>query len=1186
MASTENTATPSPAPTAEARRRSGRVSRAPEKFAPEPSAIAKRKRDAEDEDDEDDEDVENQEPEDEDDVSEEDESDSASDEEVARPKRKRPASSQAAKAKKPAAKKPKTNGTAPSSSNNGANLPSRPKPKKTVRVVTGDRRDGDGIYAEIFGSGDSSDDVASHWYQSYTTEKEAAVTDLVNCILLASGCDQQVTEDDIRDPDNIQNRLSELQDLYQEQQITDYPLAKAKEGKAFRDLLVGFFKSLVNIMHETEVLYSDGPLMENIARWVGTMSSSTLRPFRHTATTIALAIELALVDVARKLDDRITKMTQQVEAEKHRKGKNKNKDVLSRLQQSLDEANQNREVCGDQIRDFFEVVFVHRYRDVDPRIRTECVDALGAWIWHLPTVFLEPEYLRYLGWMLSDIVPSTRLEVLKQLARIFKRDAEKLGHFIDRFRPRLMEMATRDADVSVRVAALNVIETLRGKGMLDPEEIDTTGKLIFDSEPRVRKAVVQFFADCVADVVELKVEEVGGADALDELFPDDDDADPSVPGKSWLHIKALAETLATYDAQLDEEGLASNIPRGLDIAADVANVAAMETRISLAAQALYEKMDVVRDWETLSHYLIFDHTASTKSKSKASANSPERIFRKAVAPEAQEESILLEVLAAAVKVSLAQGSEAEKHKKKPTKVEAVESTEEVALHLATIIPKLLKKFGAEPRTATIVLRLEHFLDLDVFVQLRQDSTTYAQLLDEICTQFNRHVDKDVLTETTTALLHARNHEELEEIAESKLSSLWEEVLNSLRNFDKTNELSIRGNLDEAVLTQFSNTLAKISKLASVSNCVDVLEAEGSSDESKAPAIDILTQTVHRGLYERVDEELDDLEDEVTSYAIQSCHFYFMWKVRSLMSAIEMQTAILSAEVDRVSMLRKTYQTNLIHTLSSRATNDDLRLLATGSLCDLHVLFGTLGRVLDQWRGAGAMQKYAGLQVLVHEIPTGLVPELISIFDGAERAYARKTKKTLNEPAEDEDPIDDEFLSDDEDEDDVSPEQKRAAELRAEKTLCELAAKYVVAIHAGVLDLSGPQAGKLKRRLLRNQHKLGPSYRDTVAYLDDSKLRELTSGKKKSAAKKSSSSKGKQPAGAGAKTAARSEEIVVADDESEDEDPFADDEPEEGTAEDLRRRELLEEDEPESEEGEDGNDQANDGMDEDDDILGD
>lgn len=74
----------------------------------------------------------------------------------------------------------------------------------------------DAKLADIFGSGDNSDDVASRWYQKYRVDNEAAVTDLVNCALLASGCDEQVTEDDIRDPDNIQNRLSELQDLYQE----------------------------------------------------------------------------------------------------------------------------------------------------------------------------------------------------------------------------------------------------------------------------------------------------------------------------------------------------------------------------------------------------------------------------------------------------------------------------------------------------------------------------------------------------------------------------------------------------------------------------------------------------------------------------------------------------------------------------------------------------------------------------------------------------------------------------------------------------------------------------------------------------------------------------------------------------------------------------------------------------------
>ncbi len=84
-------------------------------------------------------------------------------------------------------------------------------------------------------------------------------------------------------------------------------MSRSKSTRPFRELLVGFFKSLVNVMHETEVLYKEDALMENIARWVVSMSSSTLRPFRHTATTVALAMETALTEVAKKLDDRITR---------------------------------------------------------------------------------------------------------------------------------------------------------------------------------------------------------------------------------------------------------------------------------------------------------------------------------------------------------------------------------------------------------------------------------------------------------------------------------------------------------------------------------------------------------------------------------------------------------------------------------------------------------------------------------------------------------------------------------------------------------------------------------------------------------------------------------------------------------------------------------------------------------------
>lgn len=969
-------------------------------------------------------------------------------------------------------------------------------------------------------------------------------------------------------------------------------------------------------------------LMDNIARWVASMSSSTLRPFRHTATTVALAMEAALVEVAKKLDDRITKMTQQVDAEKSRKGKNKER--LAVIQKNLEEAEQNRQLCQEQITDFFETVFVHRYRDIDAKIRTECVEALGTWIWHLPTFFMEPEYLRYLGWMLSDPTPQTRQEVLKQLARILKRDAEKLGHFIDRFRPRLVEMATKDADVSVRVAAISVIQILKDTGMLEPDEIDAIGRLVFDSELRVRRAVIDFFAGCVNDSIETKIEEMGGSDAVDELFGDDEEDDYFSPRRDWISIKCLAELLAAYDAQLEEENQTLPV-RGLDIAVEMVQAVAPETRISLASQVLYEKIDQVKNWELLSGYLLYDHTTSTKSRSSSKRTSNEKALKNAVAPEGSEESVLLEVLASAVKLSLASASEADRSRRRQ-RPDAADVAEESAVHLAGIIPRLLNKYGAEASTAVIVLRLEHFLPLDVFQQLRQDSTTYSRLLDEICTQFDRHVDRGVLAEATTALLHARRYDELEEMTDSKIADLWETAINALRHFDKTQELSDRGNMEAPAITQLGSILLKISKLASIADCVEVLEAPGQSDESSNPVIELLIRTVHRGKLEAVDEALDDLEDEAVSYAIQAAHFYFMWKVHTLLTPVQTHTAIPARAIERLSTLRKTYANNLIWTLSSRGTNDELRLFATGALCDLHVLFASLRETVKQQ--PPPHNHLPTLEPLFEPIQPGLTNELIEIYNAAERAYARCLKRTLNEPSHDEkqqqqqhqQPLDhlsedepEEEDDEDEDEDEaaadaaLSPTERKGKELKLERALCELAGKLVLAILAKMVDHAGPQAGKLRRRMVRNQAKLGGNLRETVGYLDEARLRERVAaataaaagggGGKKRGGGVGGKGKGKAKAVAGAgagnsagvsrtagakKAAALSEEIVV---EGEDESDVSEVEeaeptPEEGSREDLRRRELLddpiEDDEEEEEEAGGGGDK----MDEDESVIGD
>ncbi|KAI1180774.1 hypothetical protein F4777DRAFT_526966 [Nemania sp. FL0916] len=1179
METSDNNASSSPAP-----RRSGRARNAPQKFSPEPrhsqgdhtSSKRKRAQDNEDADD----DVENEvleysdndAPTDDghDDNEDEDEDDGDVDEDdeaVRRPKKSK--SSQKTRSRKPAAKRTKVNGTAPSLAAgplaaSAVKLPNRPKKAAKVAPASLARRDENDLYSEVFGSGNASDDVAAHWFQRYQNDSAKALTELINCVLLAAGCEQQLTEDDIQDPENSANRLTELEEAYEQTSISDYPLiSRTKSSKNFRELLVGFFGSLVAVLHETDIVYSDEELLDNIQRWVGIMSSSALRPFRHTATTVALSILTALINVMKQLDDRITKLNQSLQTESNRRGKNKA--LIEDTQKSADSASENREFIDTKVKDLFDIVFVHRYRDIDHKIRAECIEALGTWVCNLPTVYMSPEYLRYLGWLLSDVNVTTRLEVLKQLAKVLKRDAEKLAHFIDRFRPRLVEMATRDSEVSVRVAAIAVVDILRGSGMLEPEEVDSVSRLVFDSEIRVRKAVVGFFSELVQEFIDNKIDEVGGSDVLEELFGDEEEEEYDSVRKDWINIKALAENLAVYDAQLDAEQ--DEIRHGLDVAADVVNATVPESRISLAAQVLYERMPEISNWQVIAGYLLFDHTTSSKARSSKS-NSTEVAIKKAVAPEPQEEAILLEVLATAVKESLAPSIE-HRERRRHNRLDHEAQKEDAGLRLAGLIPRLLNKYGSDPAMAATVLRLEHFLDLDVFQQLRQNSATYNMLLEEIATQFNRHVDQALLNEAVTSLLHARQYYELEELVDSKMAKLWEDSINSLRGLDKICELSLRGNLDRATLTNLSQTLMKISKLVTVADCVDVLEAPGESIDSDQPLIKILVGVVGRGRLTESDDELDDPEDEIVAFAIRSCLFFFMWKVQRLRKAIESEEDIPNDDLDKFVILRKDLINNLIQTFSSRGFNDDLRLYAVGIACDITQLFIFLRPHINGPQAA----KYGKLRSLLEEMPAGLiVQEIIPILDAAERTYAKRIKKTLNDPVVDEEPLDDELPPEDDEEEELTEQERFAAELKAEKILCELAAKLVMAILAKTIDHTGPDAGRLRKRMVRNKNKLGTNFKDVVAYLDEDYLRELQGGKKRAASK----GKGKEIA-----KNALSAAVVIDDDEEDD--PFDDVEPEEGTAEDLRRRELI--DDP-IEEDEEEQQPENPQAEEDEEVIGD
>lgn len=1028
-----------------------------------------------------------------------------------------------------------------------------------------------------------------------------------------------------------------------QQNVVEYPLIQKGRGTAnFRHNLIDFFNSLIETLGESELLWTKPTILENIDTWISAMSSANNRPFRHTATVVSVTIISALCAIGAKLVEANAKVIRLKETEAKKSGKNKGR--LAELDKKVKAASERQEQLDTTIKNWNDAVFIHRYRDVDPRIRLECVHGLGTWIMTYPDTYFDGQHIRYLGWMLSDVSAPTRLEVVKQLQKLFD-DSDKLGGlrtFTERFRSRMVEMATQDADAHVRAATVELLDLLRQAGLIEPNDVDSVGRLIFDADPRVRKAVVNFFSENIAEITEQRIDELGGKETLDEaLVAHEGDDDYESPRLEWLKLKSLVESLAAYDE--DDQSLPSQIDRVPMSNSYMLIAGGMESRICVAAEALYDDVVEIQEWEVIAGYLLFDHSQSSAgAQQNGAADDPETGLKQECKLSEREEIVLLDILNAAVKLKLTRAVEAGKDKKK-NKRERQEREEEqdvAARHLATLIPRLLNKFGAVPDAASAVLRLEHVLNLDVFQELRQDSTTYSTLLDDINKQFLSHGNEAVLVEASRALLHAKSYEELSEITEGKVQALWEDTVTALHALKKGKGLMVRGNLSENVLSAISNTVLRISKLASISDCTEPLEAPPPADAAKKSrsrksagaspaenAISILTELLHRGVpNSSTDTSLSALEDSVTVNAARVLLFYFMWKVRSWEQLIISTGTVPPDDVEAVAERRDGCVAALEEILRKRQGADELRLAAAGVLLDLSTLFTTL-REAQSKRDAKRLREKAvaatatngnnaaadmdvdedtsgedDFMALLLELNPATQKTLLQLLTATEKHFAKKSGRTLD-VADDDEPVDvddDPESSDDEDEAGADGGASGGAQeaLFAEQRLCELASKLVLAILAGVVDGSGDadadeednavgnrEPGSVRRRLERNRNRLGPNFKEVLAYLD---VGTEKSAKKGRGARAKSSAPAQQPAKAGGNKKAEKSAEFVADETDEDEEERQPGDEEE----ELRREGLVEAEDEEMEVEEatgdkgDGDDGAQEGDREAESVIGD
>lgn len=311
-------------------------------------------------------------------------------------------------------------------------------------------------------------------------------------------------------------------------------------------------------------------------------------------------------------------------------------------------------------------VFVNRYRDLDPSIRAECVHSIGLWFKKYPGHFLDGTYLRYVGWVLSDANTHVRLEAVKALSGVYE-ISEYIGSlqtFTERFKPRLVEMATRDTELAVRVTVIGVLGAIDAHQLLEDEQREELCMLVFDEEAKVRKAVSAFVRGVWAEIVE---EQMAGRKAGKQE-------------RIRAGIKALGKLLVRLAKPLgkkaivaeEEEESIDEATTSFPMSRRVREVAALvgteqRGRIALAVEALWDDVESVSDWEALLDVLLLDHSAGTEAihesrgrRSKSNKGSTDSAVDEVWRLEEVEETILLEVFVASLGKARANAAAAKK----------------------------------------------------------------------------------------------------------------------------------------------------------------------------------------------------------------------------------------------------------------------------------------------------------------------------------------------------------------------------------------------------------------------------------------------------------------------------------------------------------------------------------------------
>lgn len=502
--------------------------------------------------------------------------------------------------------------------------------------------------------------VINDWIESYNTDKTEAMAELIQFFVQSSGCNAKVTKPMIDAEDTVQ-AIRHLTENFGEE-AEEYPLIITRpDYKKFKGNFVSFILQLINLCQHS-IIY-DEEMMDILICWIIGLSDSQVRAFRHTSTVAGMKIVSGLIEVAIKVNNELDNLGRQLDLEEQKGPKQKSREKIEKLSRKKDELHHNKGELEDMVNRIFSGIFIHRYRDVRPEIRSVCIYEMGCWMNSYSSYFLDQNYLKYFGWTLYDKVGEVRLGVLKALEKLYLNEdfLEHLELFTARFKDRLIHM-TLDVDTEVAVQAIKIAALLYKYDALEEDDCSQVEQLVFCDQRRMAHAAGEFLA---LRIIRLSIE-----------------ASPQ---------KMLKGRKEDYLRQM-------NIKAILDFFIKTE----IHDHCAYIIDSLWEHTNLLKDWKTMTNLLLDSDSL--------------------IELEDVEESALIDLMCCAVKQAATgtapPGRSINRKLSQKDKKQHFDDKDHISAHFMEHLPALVEKYKADVTKTRDLLSIPQYFNLDMYPEKR------------------------------------------------------------------------------------------------------------------------------------------------------------------------------------------------------------------------------------------------------------------------------------------------------------------------------------------------------------------------------------------------------------------------------------------------------------------------------------